>query len=504
MGKRFVCIVCWLALVCCWITACQDEREYELVLLHTNDSHGSILPVDGFGGMAERAAFVRSVKEKNPHVLLVDAGDFNTGQVVSNLADAKPDILAYNYMGYDAITVGNHEFDKPLEVLLQQMEWAHFPFVTSNVRRGDSCLGEECLVRNIGGLKVGIFGLTTVYTRHISIHTEEVDFLEEIETARRMVERLKKQRVDLIVGLVHLGFIRSTSDFVTSRRLAEAVEGIDILVDGHSHSYLEQPLRVGNTWIVTANQKGRYVGEGKVRVKKGHLVDFDWKPVPIKGFRPDTLLMQRLRPYIDSVQQELQTVIGRASEEFVLFRNNENLARFGEVALGNLLTDAMVWKSAALHQPVDFALVNSGGIREGLPAGMITKEMVLSALPFSNVMERVALPGSAVRRLFDFVATVPPGGGAFLQVSKEVQVTYDRQQGRVVSLTISGKPVENDRVYYVATCDYVAAGKDGFDVLVETMQGRKSTACLLPDVLAEYIRMQSSITPRTDGRIRVR
>ena len=129
----------------------QNNREYQIILLNTNDSHGSILPVDSVGGMAERATFIRMVREKNPYVLLVDAGDINTGQAISNRADAKPDILAYNYMGYDAVTVGNHEFDKPLNVLLKQMQWAEFPFVTSNIQRNGTPLGVEYLIKEIGG-----------------------------------------------------------------------------------------------------------------------------------------------------------------------------------------------------------------------------------------------------------------------------------------------------------------------------------------------------------------
>ena len=132
----------------------QNNREYQIILLNTNDSHGSILPVDSVGGMAERATFIRMVREKNPYVLLVDAGDINTGQAISNRADAKPDILAYNYMGYDAVTVGNHEFDKPLNVLLKQMQWAEFPFVTSNIQRNGTPLGVEYLIKEIGGVKI--------------------------------------------------------------------------------------------------------------------------------------------------------------------------------------------------------------------------------------------------------------------------------------------------------------------------------------------------------------
>ena len=184
----------------------QNNREYQIILLNTNDSHGSILPVDSVGGMAERATFIRMVREKNPYVLLVDAGDINTGQAISNRADAKPDILAYNYMGYDAVTVGNHEFDKPLNVLLKQMQWAEFPFVTSNIQRNGTPLGVEYLIKEIGGVKIGIFGLTTKNTENVSIHAGEVTFENEVMAARKVVKLLKKQQVNLIIGLVHLGF----------------------------------------------------------------------------------------------------------------------------------------------------------------------------------------------------------------------------------------------------------------------------------------------------------
>ena len=240
----------------------QNNREYQIILFNTNDSHGSILPVDSVGGMAERATFIRMVREKNPYVLLVDAGDINTGQAISNRADAKPDILAYNYMGYDAVTVGNHEFDKPLNVLLKQMQWAEFPFVTSNIQRNGTPLGVEYLIKEIGGVKIGIFGLTTKNTENVSIHAGEVTFENEVMAARKVVKLLKKQQVNLIIGLVHLGFTESAPGFITSYRLAQEVDGIDILVDGHSHSYIERPEHNPKSTIVTANQSGRYVREG--------------------------------------------------------------------------------------------------------------------------------------------------------------------------------------------------------------------------------------------------
>lgn len=483
------------------LLSCGSDKK-ELILLHTNDSHGSILPVDSLGGMAERATFIRLVREQHPAVLLVDAGDINTGQAVSNMFDARPDIDAYNYMEYDAVTLGNHEFDKPIAVLLAQMKQAVFPFIASNVAYQGKKLGKDYLVKKIDGIKVGIFGLTTTNTANVSINAKEVSFEDEVKAAKQVVKLLKDQEVDIIIGLTHLGFTETYPGYITSYTLAREVEGIDILVDGHSHSYIEEPEKVNHTWVVTANQSGRYVGEGKITLKDGHIEEFKWKPVQIKGFRPDTILRARLRPYMEAADRDLQTVIGKSEKEFVLFQDGENMARYEENALGNLIADALKWKAAELQLRPDFALTNSGGIRENLPAGKITKGDVLAVLPFDNELEVVSLKGSDVRRLFDFLATVPAGNGAFAQVSKEVKVVYDRHNKKVQQLTINGQPVEDDRVYYMATCDYVGAGKDGYDAGLGNVINHETTSRLLSDVLMDYIRSQERISPETGQRIR--
>lgn len=485
------------------VLACESQTK-ELILLHTNDSHGSIVAVDSVGGMAERAAFIRKVREEAPGVLLVDAGDINTGQAVSNMFDAKPDIESYNYMGYDAVTMGNHEFDKPVAVLLQQMKWANFPFLTTNISYRGKTLGQGYLIKNINGIKVGLLGITTKNSENISIYANEVVFQNEVESARQGIQDLKKQKVDIIIGLVHLGFTETTPDFITSTKLAEQVEGFDILVDGHSHSYIEEPVKVKNTWIVTANQSGRYVGEGKVKVKRGKMTDFKWKPVMIKGYQPDSTLFFQLRPFIDSANQDLQTVIGKAMQMYALYKEGRNIARYEESALGDLVADALVWKAREnLGMHVDFGLTNSGGIRESLPAGEITKGDVLAVLPFANTLEIVEIKGSDVKRLFGFIATVVPGNGAFAQVSKDVKVVYDREARQVKSVLIHGKPVEDSTVYYMATGDYVASGKDGYDAGLSKQLKKESTSRLMSEVVMEYICMKGKITPQTDGRIQI-
>ena len=239
---------------------------------------------------------------------------------------------------------------------------------------------------------------------------------------------------------------------------------------------------------------------GIIRMKKGRFVGFYWKPVLIKGFQPDSVLSLQLRPYVEAAEKDLATVLGEATEEFSLFQDGENLARYGETALGDLVADALKWKAGKLNLKVDFALTNSGGIRESLPAGKITKGDVLAVLPFDNVLEVVALSGSEVRRLFDYIASIPLGNGAFAQVSREVRVVYD--SGRVRTLTIAGRPIEDDKMYYMATCDYVAAGKDGYEAGLENITGRENTSRSLSDVLIEYIQTKGKIIPRVDGRIK--
>lgn len=501
-SKSLYSLLIWL-FIGLLVAAC-GCKEQSIVLLHTNDSHGSILPVSGVGGMAERATIIDSLKKLYPDkILLLDAGDFNTGQAVSNMFCARPDILAYNFMKYDAVTLGNHEFDHPVDTLLQQMRLANFPFVISNVSYKGKALGVETLVKEVNGVRIGLFGILTGETTQISVNVHDVVFADEVESARKAVDVLQREGVDLIVGIVHLGFTESAPDYVTSQKLAAAVDGIDIIVDGHSHSYIEKPLRINETWIVTANQSGRFIGEGKVKMCKGDIVSFEWKPLPVKNVRPHEDLQAILQPYEDAANKDLQTVIGEATDTFVLFQDEENLGRYGEVALGNLVADALKWKAGQLRLNVDFALTNAGGIRDELSEGKITKGDILSILPFGNELEIVAMKGEDVVKLFDFLATVELGKGTFPQVSEEVRVAFNRKDKTLKSLTIGGAPVDKNRIYYMATCDYVAAGKDGYSAGLLNVVNRQKTSVLMADVLMEYIRQQGKVSPKMEGRIKL-
>lgn len=491
-------------LFCCFagLAAC-TSGEREVVLLHTNDSHGGIFPFDSLGGMAERAALIRRVRDSFPgEVLLLDAGDFNTGQAVSNFFKARPDLLAYNYMGYDAATFGNHEFDQPTDTLLMQMRLADFPFVVSNVTYQGLPLGKPVLVREVNGIRVGLFGIVTTGTARRSIFGREVAFAPEEEAARRAVEDLRREGVDLVVGLVHLGLAETFPGALTSPQLAERVPGIDVLVDGHTHSYIEEPLRVGRTWIITASHSGRYVGRGRLFFRGTRFTGMDWHPLPVRrGVEPDTALSRLLCPYVDALDRVLHSGIGVAEGDYPVEDRGVNLVRSGENALGNLVADALKWQADSLFPQVDFALINSGAIRAGLRAGTVTAGDLLAVLPFDNSLEVVAMRGKDLLRLFAFYAALAPGSGAFPQVSREVQAVFDRHAGTLERLLLRGQPVDTARIYHFATCDYVASGMEFAGTGLDTCMARHPSPVKIAEALAAYVREQGRVRPATSGRL---
>ncbi|MDR0451025.1 MAG: 5'-nucleotidase C-terminal domain-containing protein [Treponema sp.] len=485
-------------------------KNYELVLLHTNDHHGAILPNNGQGGLAEVASFVKQVRSENPFVLLVDAGDINTGPALSNMFAAEPDFLAYNMMGYDAATMGNHEFDKTQEQLLKQIDLANFPFFSSNIKTSDGKFlgGRQYLIKNYGGLRVGLFGITTLRTLTIASPDRSLVWIDEIEAARAAVDALRQEKADLIIALTHMGDVKEGPDHTTSLELAAAVPGIDIIIDGHSHSFFEAPKKAGNAYIVSANEWGKYVGYGKITVKDGALVNFDWKPEQIntaesQSYKPNAALSALLAPYIEKAQASLTEVVGEATEEFVF---GNRLTRYQETALGNMITDSNVWYfKTELGQDIDFAFHNGGNIRAALPQGPITREQILTILPFENYLYIVSLKGSDLIEMFNFIATIQQGAGGFPQFSGEVRYTIDKTEGEGVikDLSIGGRPVDPDKLYRFCTNDYLLGGGDGYEILTKS-ENPFNTSLLLSYVVIEYINARGgSISPVLDGRLTV-
>ncbi|MDR2783756.1 MAG: 5'-nucleotidase C-terminal domain-containing protein [Treponema sp.] len=437
-----------------------SAARYELVLLHTNDHHGAVLPNDGRGGLAEQAAYIKAVKTANKQVLLVDAGDINTGSALSNMFNAEPDILAFNRMGYDAGVFGNHEFDGSPAKLQRQMELADYPLLSANIKTANGdYLGVPYLVKRYDGFTVGLFGITTLRTLAIANPDKSLVFINEIDAA---------------------------------------------IVDGHSHSFFAELKKVGDTYIVTANEWGKYVGQAEITISNGKLSGFDWHPIAIG---PDPEVTALLEPYIKKANESLKEVVGVAADDFVF---GDRLTRKVETALGDMICDSNVWYFRTVYnQHIDFAFHNGGNIRAELPKGPITQERILTILPFENYLYVVSLKGSEVIKLFEFIATIPQGAGGFPQFSKEVRYTVDYTGGAsgvLKDLTINGQPFDEDAEYRFVTNDYLLGGGDGYTVLTQAREPF-NTSLLLSYVVVEYIKAQVAqdgvITPETDGRIAI-
>ncbi|MCL2764538.1 MAG: 5'-nucleotidase C-terminal domain-containing protein [Treponema sp.] len=507
------------------MVSCEDDPAspppYELVLLHTNDHHGRMLsyPItigSGpsavtyiVGGLAERATFIDSVRKANANVLLVDSGDLNTGTALSNMFQGEVDILAYNLMGYDAVTFGNHEFNEGLARLNKQIALATFPFVSSNVTRSDGSFlgGNQYLIKEYDGFKVGIIGITTLRVTIISNPDASLDFLPEIEAAQEAVDKLKNDYgVDIIIAVTHLGDVKETSDFITSYDLAEGVTGIDIIVDGHSHSYYPELEKEGDTWIVSAHQWGRYVGEGKIFISRSSkkIEKFEWAPVEIRNIGRNPEIVAMMHNYIRQADASLKEVVGTSTDAY----DWANIPTYGvttrhtETAIGNMITDSFVWYFTTFtNQEIDFAFTNGGGIRANLPSGEITREDVLTVLPFENYLYAMSMTGDKLLELFDFIKNIEQSSGAFPQFSKEVRYTIDVADKSISNLTVGGAPIDPEKTYRFIAHDFILSGGDGYVVIGNNAFDIYDSSLLLSTIVIDYIKAQGTISPALDGRM---
>ena len=488
-----------------------SAKTGEIAIVNTNDSHGAVLPVDGAGGLAERASFIASVRKENPAVIVLDAGDINTGTALSNTFEGEIDVKAYNMMGYDAVAFGNHEFDRPLATLKAQMKLARFPFISANVRYRDGrYLGKPWIIREYGDIRVGVFALTTRRTPVIARPDASLEFADELEAARGAVRELRTGKgCDVVIALTHLGLVEETNGYVTSEDLAREVDGIDLIIDGHSHTFLDAPRIAGKTAIVTSGEFGKFAGQGIMKIVNGKVSSFEWKPVSInaKGsvtYPPDPAVAAMIAPYRAKAESWLKEAIAEASAPFEF---GDRLSRKKEIALGDMVTDGAMWYArTVLGKKADFAFTNGGSIRAEIPAGKITREQISTVLPFDNWLYLAQMKGSDVIRLFEFIASIKQGAGAWAQVSAEARYTIDytanAESGTLEGLTIGGKPVDPEATYTVVTNDYVLSGGDGYAIMKNAGEAY-NTSTTLRDAIIAYASARKTLKPVTDGRIAI-
>lgn len=477
----------------------EKDKTYRITVLHTNDQHGRFWKNDdGEYGMAARKTVIDSIRSEvasnGGYSLLLDGGDANTGVPESDLQDAVPDFKGMNLLGYQAMAVGNHEFDKPLPVLKMQRELAQFPMLSANIYERGERMFAPYKIFILGDVRVGVMGLTSEDTDKMVSpeHVKNIEFRSAIAEATKVVPEVRRQ-ADVVIAATHMGYYENGNhgtQAVGDVEMARAVNGIDLVVGGHTHTpvcmkaenvldraYVPgtdcKPDRQNGTWIVQAQEWGKYVGRADFEYRNGEfkLVSYALIPINLKkpvmaadgntSLRPytrkiaeDKEMLALLSPYQEFGLQKLGMEIGTADARL---EGDRTIVRAKPAAMGVLIGRATMEKTKA-----DFAVVNAGSVRDSLAAGKITYKDVLKVFPFGNTVVTVDLGGTEVMDYLNTVAKMTVGSGAFPQFAGiKLVITA----GAVTSASIKGAPVEAAKTYRMAVNNFQAVGGDGYPKL---------------------------------------
>lgn len=506
-------------------TSTTKDLTGHIVILHTNDVHG------GIAGYAKLAAVKESYTASGAYTLLVDAGDYIQGDPTVSASQGKTAIELMNSTGYDAATVGNHEFDYGYANLKTISAQANFPILAANVQyNGATAFDSHTIFTAANGKKIGVFGLETpeTATKAHPAKIQGVTFVggqDMMKLAQTEVDTLKAAGCDYVICLGHLG-IDAESTGNRSIDVLNAVTGIDVFIDGHSHSTLDQIKaatngtgKVGNAYLTSTGTKLANVGVVDI-APDGTITTSN---VPL-----DTLTAENAdtAAVIQRIQQQIDADYGAVfAQSEVQLDGEKAQVRTGETNLGDLITDAMLWQAGTLGEKVDAAVNNGGGIRASLSVGGLTKKDINTVLPFGNTLYLVKLTGAQLLEALEAsTCSLPESIGAFPQVSGiEYTVntgakfsstenypgsTYGKPNAvnRVTIQSVGGAAFDPAETYTIVTNDFLGAGGDTYYTFKSSPVGY-DTGVPLDEVLMDYITAQckGTITKaaygQTAGRI---
>ena len=505
-----------------------------LTILHTNDFHSRIEPIskydsacsadddaDGkcFGGSARLVTAIRAAREAAPNSLLVDGGDQFQGTLFYTYYKGKAAAEMMTALGYDAMTVGNHEFDDGPEVLRGFMDAVGFPVLMSNADvSAEPHLADVLMPSTViekDGQKIGLIGLTPEDTPDLASPGPNITFHDPVEAVKREIAKLEAEGVSRIIVLSHSGF-------VTDQRIAAMVDGIDVIVGGHSNTLLANnidgaagpyPVWVdnpggGRTAIVQAYAYGKYLGRLDVTFDDaGVVTEATGEPLLMDAsVATDEALAARIREMAGPLDEIRNEVVADTTAPI---EGSREVCRKQECEMGNLVADAML--ARVRGQGIQIAIQNGGGLRASIDAGPVTMGEVLTVLPFSNLIATFQLTGAdVVAALESGVSEVEEGKGRFPQVAG-LRYTYTMSkgpnEGRVSNVQVmmdgNWEPIDPDAVYGVVSNDFLRRGGDGYSIFAEKAQNAYDFGPMLENVVAEYMAETGGYTPALDGRITI-
>ncbi|WP_297282091.1 bifunctional UDP-sugar hydrolase/5'-nucleotidase [uncultured Anaerococcus sp.] len=473
----------------------------KISIVHVNDTHGRVEENEKNEelGFAKLKTFYDG-KNVDNNALLLNAGDVVHGTTFATISRGESVIDVMNKMGFDAMVAGNHDFNYGYEQLVSLNKRANFPILAANVIDDSSqspIIDSDKLIE-LNGVKIGIFGLATdeTKTKSAPANTEGLTFVNSEETAKAEVEKLKNQGADLIVCLSHLGVDKESQ--ITSELIASKVSDIDVIIDGHSHTKLENGKAIGDSLIAQSESYGRYIGEVSIDLDKDNkIISKQAKLNPYKRTKylnADKSIQEEIKKVTDENDLVLKEKVGQTN---VKLEGSREKVRSSETNLGDFVADAMIKVTGA-----DIAITNGGGIRDSIEKGDITKENVLNVFPFTNYAVTMEVPGSVIRKALEHgLADAPNTAGKFPQTAGMI-VKYDTSKAagnRVIEITIDGKPIDDDKIYTLATNDFLSTGGDGYEMLKS--YDIKSEYELISEIFEKAIKDTKNINSEIDNRM---
>ncbi|BEM85925.1 protein UshA [Serratia marcescens] len=513
-------------------SAWEKDKTYAITILHTNDHHGHFWQNDhGEYGLGAQKTLVDGIRQEvaaqGGSLLLLSGGDINTGVPESDLQDAEPDFRGMNLVGYDAMAIGNHEFDNPLSVLRQQEKWATFPLLSANIYQKSTGqrLFKPYALFDKQGIKIAVIGLTTDDTAKMGNpeYFTDIEFRVPAPEAKRVVEQLRQdEKPDVIIAATHMGHYdngqhgsNAPGDVEMARSLPAGY--LDMIVGGHSQDpvcmasdnrkqvdYVPgtpcAPDRQNGTWIVQAHEWGKYVGRADFEFRNGELklVHYQLIPVNLKKkvekadgtservyytqqIAEDPTMMKLLTPFQEKGKEQLSVKIGSVNGKL---EGDRSKVRFVQTNLARVMLAAQMERADA-----DFAVMSGGGVRDSIESGDITYKNVLKVQPFGNTLVHVDMKGSEIEQYLAVVANMQPDSGAYAQFAN-VSLVAD---GKGVSeVKINGQPLQADKTYRMATLNFNALGGDGYPKL-DGLPSYVNTGFIDAEVLKQYIEKHSPL-----------
>ena len=510
------------------LSAGAASADYKLTILHTNDFHARFEPISKydsgcsadsnaegkcFGGSARIATAITAARAASDNSILLDGGDQFQGTLFYTYYKGQLSAELMNSFGYDAMTVGNHEFDNGPEVLRKYVDALEFPLLMANADiSGEPVLKGSALKKSVviekAGEKLGIIGLTPQDNPDLASPGPNIIFTDPVEAVQAEVEALTAEGVNKIIVLSHSGYS-------IDKRIATEATGVDVIVGGHSHTPLSNtsdraagpyPTMINGVAIVQAYAYGKYLGALNVTFDDdGKLLAAEGEPILLDAsVAEDPAVKARVTEAAQPLEEIRNKVVASAASAIDAGRES---CRAGECQMGNLVADAMLERVA--DQGVTIAITNGGGLRASIDAGDVTMGEVLTVLPFQNTLSTFEISGQGIiDALENGVSQVEDGAGRFPQVSG-LSFTWDPTQppmeGRIVEVSVASEdgyvPIDPAATYLVVTNNYVRNGGDGYKIFAGDDKNAYDFGPDLADVTAEYLAANAPYQPYTDGRI---